>query len=55
MSFGGGEVYSRIKGFLEVLLLLDKELEVKITVNFVISGKRNNKEQIRTSLSPCKD
>ena len=54
MSFGGGEVYTRIRGLLGILLLLDKELDVSITVDFVISGKRDNKEQIRTSLGPCK-
>ncbi len=54
MSFGGGEVYDRIKGLLEILLVLDKDLTVNITVDFVIGGKKDNKEQIRSFLSPCK-
>ena len=53
MSFGGGEVYDRIKGLLEILLVLDKDLDVNITVDFVIGGKKDNKEQIRSFLSTC--
>jgi len=54
MSFGAGEVYDRIKGLLEILLLLDKNLSVNIKVDFVIGGKKDNKEQIRSFLSTCK-
>jgi UDP-2,4-diacetamido-2,4,6-trideoxy-beta-L-altropyranose hydrolase len=54
MSFGGGEVYDRIKGLLEILLVLDKNLTVNITVDFVIGGKKDNKEQILSFLSTCK-
>ena len=53
MSFGGGEVYNRIKGLLKMLLVLDKDLDVNITVDFVIGGKKDNKELIRSFLSTC--
>ena len=46
MSFGGGEVYDRIKGLLEILSTFDKDLKNNITIDFVFSGNRNNKEQI---------
>lgn len=53
MSFGGGDVYDRIKGLLEILLVLDKDLDVNITVDFVIGGKKENKELIQNFLSTC--
>jgi len=53
MSFGGGEVYNRIKGLLEILLVIDKGLDVNITVDFVIGGKKDNREKIRSFLSTC--
>ena len=46
MSFGGGEVYDRIKGLLEILSTFNKDLKNNITIDFVFSGNRNNKEQI---------
>ena len=53
MSFGGGEVYDRIKGLLEILLVLDKDLDVNIRVDFVIGGKKENKKQIQSFLNTC--
>jgi len=53
MSFGGGEVYGRIKGFFEILLALDKDLDVDILVDFVISGNSNSIDKIRNILTTC--
>ena len=53
MSFGGGEVYERIKELIRILLLLDKKLNFDINVDFVISGI-NNKEQIQNLSIMCK-
>ena len=53
LSFGGGEVYDRIKGLLEILLALDKDLDVNINVDFVINGNNYNKERIRNLVNIC--
>jgi len=53
MSFGGGEVYDRIKGILGILLALDKDLDVNINVDFVINGNNYNKERIRNLVNIC--
>ena len=53
VSFGGGEVYDRIKGLLEILLVLDKELNVKMIIDFVISGNSENKEKIKNYFNNC--
>jgi len=51
MSFGGGEVYERIKTLLDSMLRIDKELNEKITIDFILSGKKENKKQIRKLLT----
>jgi len=54
MSFGGGEVYERIKKLLDIMLRIDKELNEKITIDFILSGKKENKKQIRKLLTMFK-
>ena len=53
ISFGGGEVYDRIKGFLKLLLSIDKSLDEPITFDFVISGNSKNKGLIKFFFKKC--
>ena len=53
ISFGGGEVYDRIKGFLKLLLSIDKIIDETITFDFVISGNNKNKELIKNYFTNC--
>lgn len=48
MSFGGGEVFERINILLNIMLTIDKELDEKITIDFVLS--EGNKSQIKKIL-----
>ena len=53
MCFGGGEVYDRIKGFLKLLLYIDRSLDEPITFDFAISGNSKNKELIKNYIKKC--
>ena len=46
MSFGGGEVYDRIKKIFDYLLIFDRELYFKIKIDFIFAGTKESKNKI---------
>ena len=46
VSFGGGEIYNRIKRFLKVLISVSDNLNEDIVFDFVISGNSESKQKI---------
>ncbi|MBT4435603.1 hypothetical protein HOD02_04750 [bacterium] len=53
MSFGGGDVFERIKKILDMLLQIDKSLNYNIYIDFIINCNKKNKVAIKKLLSFC--
>lgn len=54
MSFGGGDVYSRLKRFFKMLYRIDRIIESEITIDFTYMDNRERMKEIAGDLSGLK-
>lgn len=54
MSFGGGDVYLRIKKFLKILYRMDQKLESEVTIDFTFMYDQDRMNEVAKELSELK-